>query len=185
MLMDDISRYVADEDDLAFEYELQRTPQSVVTWRRYLDSWKEDGRPDSHIVWLYERFCRQFQSDMEIWEDYIQWLLQRCGKSVEYTDIMELFIRSLSYCAKNCEDLCIMFLEFAIGQLDLKYIRMAFDISLKRLPRDGHGRVWEKVLRFIDETLSPLTRNEETEYDDIFEELSILIYKGLMRGIMN
>lgn len=25
MLMDDISRYVADEDDLAFEYELQRT----------------------------------------------------------------------------------------------------------------------------------------------------------------
>lgn len=179
MLMDDISRYVADEDDLAFEYELQRTPQSVVTWRRYLDSWKEDGRPDSHVVWLYERFCGQFQSDVEVWQDYIQWLLERCGKSVEYTDVMELFVRSLSYCAKNCEDLCIKFLEFAIGQLDLKYIRMALDISLKRLPRDGHGRVWEKVLRFIDETLSPLTRNEETEYDDVFEELSILIYKGL------
>lgn len=180
--MDGIGQYVVDEDDLAFEYELQRTPQSLVTWRRYLEGWKAQGagsRPDRHVMWLYERFAAQFERDAEVWLEYIQWALGRCGKGIDYTQILELFLRCLARCTKDCEKVCTMFLEFAVSQFDLKYIRMALDVSLKKLPRDSHGRAWEKVLRFIDEALAPLTRNEESDYEDELEELSIAVYRGL------
>lgn len=180
--MDEIGLYVVDEEDLAYEYELQQNPQSLITWRRYLESWKsqgEDKRPSRHVIWLYERFCAQFLQDVEVWMDYIQWSLKKCGTDVGYKQVMGLFTRCLSNVSNRCEEVCSMFLEFAISQFDLGYIRKAFDLSLKKLPIGSHGRVWEKVLRFVDETLAPLTRDEELEEESLLEELSLIIYKDL------
>lgn len=180
--MDIISRYVIDEDDVAYEYELQRTPQSTVTWRRYLDSWRSNDnnkRPDDHISWLYERFCDQFPDELDVWEEYIRWSLAICGDEVHYNLIFDLFQRCLMKFKGDCDSLCLLFLEFSISQYNLKMIRVALDTSLSKISRNTHARVWEMVLKFVYQTLLPLTEVDGAEYEDDIEKMSILIYKSL------
>ncbi|QLL30722.1 hypothetical protein HG536_0A05370 [Torulaspora globosa] len=180
--MEWLDQYIVREDDLAYEYELQRTPQSVVTWGRYLEDWKSQPRserPLKHVIWLYERFCAEFNDSIDVWKEYIRWLAGKCGEEVHYRFVIDLFLRCLRNFSKDCDELCLMFLEFAIEQADLEAIRIAFDMSLERVPRDSHGRVWDKMLRFIDERLAPLTEEDESVYENEEEELSVLIYKSL------
>lgn len=180
--MDWIGRYVVEEDDLAYEYDLQRAPESLITWRRYLEDWKSQPRatrPLQHVVWLYERFCNQFRGSLEVWREYIEWAIGICGKEVDYRFVVALFLRCLAELGKNCEEMCLMFLNFAIEQCDLEAIRLAFDMSLVRVPRGSQGRLWEKMLRFLDERLGPLTEEDESLYENEEEELSVLLYRSL------
>lgn len=180
--MEWIDQYIVREDDLAYEYELQRTPGSVVTWGRYLEDWKSQPRserPLKHVIWLYERFCAEFSDSADVWKEYIRWAAGKCGKEVHYRFMVDLFLRCLEKFSKGCDELCLMFLEFAIEQADLEAVRIAFDMSLKRVPRDLHGRFWDKILRFIDERLAPLTEEEGDVYEDEAEEFHVLIYKSL------
>lgn len=180
--MDTIGRYVIDEDDIAYEYELQRTPQSIVTWRRYLDSWRSrdnNKRPNDHISWLYERFCNQFPDELDVWEEYVRWSLAICGDEVTYDSVFDLFQRCLMKFKGGCDSLCLLFLEFSINQYDLRMIRIALDTSLSKISRDTHARVWEMVLIFVYETLLPLTEADGVEYEDDVEKMGILIYKSL------
>lgn len=181
-LMECIGQYVVGDDDLAYEYELQTTPHSLVTWGRYLEDWKAQPRsvrPLKHVIWLYERFCAEFGDSIDVWAEYIRWSAGLCGKQVDYKFVIELFLRCLNKFGKDCEDMCILFLEFAIEQMDLNAVRIALDISLRKVPRDSHGKLWDRILRFIDEKLAPLTGEDESVYENQEEELSVLVYKSL------
>ncbi|QLQ78287.1 hypothetical protein HG537_0A05340 [Torulaspora globosa] len=180
--MEWIDQYIVREDDIAYEYELQRTPENVVTWNRYLEDWKSQPRserPLKHVIWLYERACAEFSGNIEVWKEYIRWLMGKCGEEVDYKFVSELFLRCLLNFSKDCDELCLMFLEFSTEQADLETIRVAFDMALKRVPRESHGLFWDKMLRFIDERLAPLTEEDDSEYENEGEEFSVLIYKSL------
>lgn len=178
--MDYISRYVTEDDDIAFEYELQSTAEKKVTWKRYIGNWKaldRNRKPFEHIVWLYERFFQEFPRDQDVWEEYIKWIMD-CDE-LSYCLLADLFKRCLANFSKGCEKVCLMFLKFAIKQYDLGLIRIALDECVARLPRESHANIWELVLPFIYEVILPLTKVNDAVYEEKSEELSNLINRSL------
>ncbi|CCH60679.1 hypothetical protein TBLA_0D01710 [Henningerozyma blattae CBS 6284] len=185
--MEDIEKYIKNDTDIAFEYELQHTPDNILTWRRYLANWKSQLTSNSNeldkldqekrIIWLYERFCNQFPNDSELWEEFIQWLIDfnvdtrkyNIKMDIHYQDICKLFQKALSNfdlnisngkalnSNQNCEKLCLMYVRFSVYHYDLSFITNSLDMSLKRChSRDIHSQIWELILHFIYEKQLPL-----------------------------
>ncbi|GAV54028.1 hypothetical protein ZYGR_0AK05300 [Zygosaccharomyces rouxii] len=177
--MNCISRYVVDEEDIAFEYELQRTPLSIVTWKRYLEKWESQKRPLSHLVWLYERFCRQFANQEDIWCSYLRWMVHE--RKFDNLTIYQRFIHILEGFSAGCEELCFLMMEFATSEYQLEMIRHVLDVSLRKLGADSHWKIWEMVFKFLEEKMLPLTEfgDSQDEYQDEQERMEVLIYKSL------
>lgn len=176
--MDVITPFLIDEEDIAYEYELQKTPQSIITWGRYLESWNAKRRPLGNIIWLYERFCSQFQDQADIWEEYMQWAISK--QEFDYVAVFERFEKVLQNFRGRCDSLCLKILEFAINQYDLEMIRKTVDLCLVRIPRDSHGKIWEPILALIDDKILPLTaEHDESKVEDDYEEIETLIYQAL------
>ncbi|QLG72777.1 hypothetical protein HG535_0D04860 [Zygotorulaspora mrakii] len=178
-----MEEYITDSDDIAFEYELQSTPNNKVTWKRYLDSWKSQynkKKSVNHIVWLYERFCLQFTRDLEAWEEYIKWVLD--SDMFEYHAITNLFKRCLANFSHKCDRICLMFLKFAIAEYDLSVIRVALDESLSKISRDSHAKVWGLLLPFICQTMLPLSRIEHVPNEGQYEELLEVVHRCLFKN---
>ena len=130
-----VDENIRNDEDVAFEYEIQKTPQNILTWKRYIEYWKEEGRTDKQIRWLYERFCSQFVTDTSIWEDYIRW--ESTKEVVETSRIFWLFQRCLKSCVRDCDRICLSYLELAIEQYDLAMIRHALASSLMKMEREN------------------------------------------------
>ncbi|CAR28037.1 hypothetical protein ZYGR_0N05250 [Zygosaccharomyces rouxii] len=177
--MDCISRYVVDEEDVAFEYELQRTPLSIVTWKRYLEKWETQRRPLSHLVWLYERFCRQFADQEDIWCNYLRWIVNQ--RQFDTLTVYRRFIQILEGFSTGCEELCMLMMEFATSEYQLEMIRHILDVSLRKLGVESHWKIWEMIFKFLEEKMLPLTEfgDSQDEYQDEQEQMEALIYKSL------
>ncbi|CCF58487.1 hypothetical protein KAFR_0E03350 [Kazachstania africana CBS 2517] len=164
--MEYINGYIIDDDDIAFEYELQSTPQNMLTWKRYIETWKNqvkgDKRSVRHVFWLYERFCNQFHQDPEVWQEYIQWVIDT-GK-MHYLKIDAMYRRAFESCKRNCDTLCLQYMKFATGQFDLTLIRKALVTSLQKIAKENQFKIWYSVLEFVNKCLLPLM--EETLVDD-------------------
>ena len=172
MTLDYLSTYIRDEDDIAYEYELQKTPKNIVTWRRYLDLWKsqvqKNQRPRSHVLWLYRRLSNEFVHDVRVWQEYLDWVVIN-GVIADYREVSELFKRAIRECSGDCEDICLSFLKYAINQFDLELIRNAFDIVLNKVKAKSQAKVWGLILEFLKEKLSPLIQamtNEDEDEDE-------------------
>ncbi|CAI4059205.1 hypothetical protein SKDZ_04G6130 [Saccharomyces kudriavzevii ZP591] len=179
-----VDENIKNDEDVAFEYEIQKTPQNTLTWKRYLAYWKKEERTDEQIRWLYERFCSQFLTDASVWEEYIRW--ESTNKVIKTSRIFSLFQRCLNTCAQGCDSICLSYLELAIEQHDLSTIRHSLDSSLIRLDTKMHSKVWEPVLRFVAEKILPLTQWDSTQEDDEesadeAELMDILLAKGLVK----
>ncbi|GCE97863.1 pre-mRNA-splicing factor syf1 [Zygosaccharomyces mellis] len=177
--MDCINQYIIDEEDIAFEYELQRTPLSITTWRRYLENWESQRRPISHLVWLYERFCRQFADKEDTWCDYLRWIIDK--HQLNSLTIYQKFIHILEGFSTGCEKFCILMMEFATSEYQLEMIRHILDISLRKLEVGSHWKMWEIVFKFLEEKILPLTElsDSQDEYQDEQEQMETLIHKSL------
>ncbi|CCD22567.1 mRNA splicing protein SYF1 NDAI_0A04100 [Naumovozyma dairenensis CBS 421] len=182
------------EDDIAFEYELQKDPQNLTAWKRYLDHWKSQLRDPNNknskrtedlIEWLYERLLLQFVDDGELWMEYITWQNDRfMANKFKYSKMTLIFQKCLDTCQeKTPTDIYFMFLDFALEQYDLKLIREVFDISITRLKIQDQGTLWGKIIEFIYEKFLPLTFADEEDENDVeqdqYDELQLLIYKTL------
>lgn len=180
--MDYICRYVIDEEDVAFEYEIQRTPQSIITWKRYLEKWEHEKRPVSNLLWLYERFCRQFSDQEDIWCSYLGWMIHRG----EFDDlaIYQRFIKVLENFSNGCEEMCILLMEFVISEYELEMIRHVLDVSLRKLAASSHWKMWEMVFKFMEDKMLPLTEfgDSRDEFQDEQEQMEVMIYKSLFGG---
>ena len=190
MTLDYLSTYIRDEDDIAYEYELQKTPRNIVTWRRYLDLWKsqvqKNQRPASHVLWLYRRLSNEFVHDVGVWQEYLDWVVIN-GVIADYQEVSELFKKAIRECSGNSEDICLSFLKYAISQFYLKLIRNAFDIVLDKVKVKSQTKVWSLILEFLREKLSPLIQvmtneNENESEDDLTKlqgNLTVLISEAL------
>lgn len=182
--MNGIDENIKNDEDVAFEYEIQRTPQSILTWKRYLEYWENNGRTDEQIRWLYERFCSQFSTDASIWEEYIRW--ESTKKVASTSRILSLFRRCLKDCVQDCDRICLSYLELAMEQCDLATIRDAMNLSLMRVDTKMHSKVWEPVLRFITDKVLLLTQldslqEEDEENVDEAELINLLLTKGFAK----
>lgn len=195
-----MDRFVRDDADVAFEYELQKSPQNQLTWRRYLDQNTRQLQDslvktnvrinvaflEQKILWLYERFCFQFPTDPDVWLEYIRWIVDIKTNGTQYyirfnmnyKDISKIFERCLSNfndtTTEKPDDLCLMFIKFAIHHYDLSIILAALDMGLKKCKiKKNHSKIWELVLQFIEEKELPI--NEEDNYGKKSSELDFYL----------
>lgn len=202
--MDTINKYILDEEDIAFEYEIQKNSKSSLSWSRYIETWKQQNsndpkrRPVEHVIWLYNRFAEQFKDDLNVWNEYITWMIQiNTVFQNKYTEfVLCLHERCLeSIKSKDSERICIQYLKIAIEACNLCFIRKALDISLQRIKNKAkHAGIWESILTFLQDKLIPVCTalgEEEEEFalshpDDknedgtsVLEKLETLVYKVL------
>lgn len=202
--MEMINNYILDDEDIAFEYELQKDPTSSLSWNRYIETWKEQNskdskrRPITHIIWLYNRFLEQFKDDLNFWNEFITWMIQintvTQGKYTEF--VLHLHEKCLENIRnRDSEKICIQYLKIATEACNLAHIRKSLDASLKRVKnKSKHADIWGNVLNFLKEKLIPVcsalgedeesisfNHPEDNDGDEKseLEKLEILVYKSL------
>lgn len=194
--MDDFGTYILDEDDIAFEYELQKNPENVLSWSRYVEHWKTQNKEDSakrpivHIIWLYNRYIQQFMNNIEIWDEYLTWLIQintvtNGANTKLILQLHDICIQSVM--DKDSERICTQYLKLAIDSYDLESIRKALDLSLQRVKNKAkHAELWESVITFLQDKFIPVTlalneddqdKNDDNDDDSQLETLELIFYK--------
>ncbi|KAK5960937.1 mRNA splicing protein SYF1 PWA37_001458 [Arxiozyma heterogenica] len=169
-----IDKYIINDEDVAFEYELQKDSSEQVSWARYLDSWKKQYSVDptrrtiDHLIWLYNRYVNHFRNNLDPWSEYITWMIQiNTVENRKYTDfILDLHEECLKHVkVKDSGKISIQYLKLAVESCNLSHIRKAFDISLQRNSHSNgnnnnskvkHAEIWETLIVFLQEKLIPV-----------------------------
>lgn len=180
-----IGKYIVNDEDVAFEYELQKDSSDQVSWTRYLDTWKKQYSTDptkrtfDHLIWLHNRYVNQFKNDLDVWNEYITWMIQiNTVENGKYTDfILDLHEECLKYVnVKDSGKISIQYLKLSVESCNLGHIRKAFDISLQRNSHSNnnnnnnklrHAEIWETLILFLQEKLIPVCSTlREGDSDD-------------------
>lgn len=175
------------DDDVVYEYELQKVPGSVSVWKRYIDSWElqfSQGKKElKDVMWLYERMV-QCVSEFEMWERYIRLVETH---DVAYMQVFSLYRRCLEQCEVNGEFLS-KFVKFCVQSYDLGCIRQCVGLLLTKFKGKvrEHETVWNMILTFINENMIPIDEvgNEGIEFED-YDDLRMEIYKLLFTENLN
>ena len=180
--MEEINKYVTDDEDIAFEYELQKNPDDIQAWVHYLDRWKEQNKngfkSDEGVLWLFRRYVNQFMNNVDVWFVFITWISDTYT-GMDYVDIATLYNESIQNCGNKSEKLCLKYLKFSIEKNDLALIRQAFDISLSSLSKNSHYKLWEQLLIYIKDTVIPLIATVNQVEKSQVEQFTDLIEKVL------
>lgn len=211
-----IDKYILNDEDIAFEYELQKNPSDQISWSRYVDTWKKQYSNDpkrrtiEHIIWLYNRYINLFKDDLDVWNEYITWMVQiNTIENGKYTDfILDMHEECLKHVkGKDSGKISIQYLKLSVESCNLSHIRKAFDIALQRNSNSNsnsnnsklkHAEIWETLLNFLQEKLIPVCSVlRDSDYNDDYilnngnsddieksqlEKLEILIYKTLFES---
>ena len=143
------------DQDLVYEEELLRNPQSLKSWIRYIDSRKQDA--SVHLIsFLYERALTLLPYSYKLWKRYLDLRRLHAEKmhdlvSVaavrEHRQVNALYECSLRYLYK-LPRLWIDYCSFLQGQGLIGKTRKSFDLALQSLPISQHNRIWPMYLSF-------------------------------------
>ncbi|KAG0667920.1 pre-mRNA-splicing factor syf1 [Maudiozyma exigua] len=176
--MEEINKYVKDDEDIAYEYELQKSPDDIQAWVHYLDRWKEQNKngqkSNEGVLWLFRRYVNQFINNVDVWFVFITWMCDSYPR-MNYMDISTLYNEGIENCGIKSEKLCLKYLKFAIEKNDLALIRQAFDISLSSLSKNLHYKLWEQLLIYIRDTVIPLIKTADQGEKSQADQFSDLI----------
>lgn len=175
--MEDIDRYIKDDEDIAFEFELQSTPTNHKTWERYLSKWKQqlknNERTFNDLIWLYQRYALQFREDSDVWNEYINWLIEEQLFS-DYHGIIDCYDQAMHSVKGKFEVISIQYLKYAIGTLDIKVIVKALNDTLPVVPKQTHYKLWNLILEFIQSKIIPILNDNAEDSKsqlELFEEI--------------
>ena len=178
--MEDISIYIKDDEDIAFEYELQKSPEQLQTWEHYLDRWQEQNknglRSEDCILWLFRRYVNQFINNVDVWLVFIDWVIENSIYK-KYNDIPTIYEESIRNCGSKSEKLCLKYLKYAIETRDLTLIRESFDLGLEFTSKHSHYKLWEQLLLFIKNVLIPTTEAIDKDEKPQIEQFGEIIDK--------
>ncbi|SMN19627.1 similar to Saccharomyces cerevisiae YDR416W SYF1 Member of the NineTeen Complex (NTC) that contains Prp19p and stabilizes U6 snRNA in catalytic forms of the spliceosome containing U2 [Maudiozyma saulgeensis] len=177
--MEDISKYIKDDEDIAFEYELQNDPGQLQTWVRYIDRWREQNtnglRSEDCILWLFRRYVRQFMNNVDVWFVFINWVIDN-RIYTDYNEVATIYEESIRNCGNKSEKLCVNFLKYTIETRDLSLIRKSFDLGLEFTSKHSHYKLWEQLLSFIKNVListtESLDKDEKSQIEQFGETIS-------------
>ncbi|RKP38467.1 hypothetical protein BJ085DRAFT_23335 [Dimargaris cristalligena] len=151
----DLTHIRIPDDDLAFEDDIVRNPNTLRCWLRYLDH-KADA-PISHRVFLYERAVHELPGSYKLWKAYLDLRvsLVRGWNPVVYADhykrVNLCFERALILLHKMPR-LWLDYTALLAKQRLVTQTRRTFDRALRSLPITQHDRIWQSYIRFADHT---------------------------------
>lgn len=141
-----MDQYILDDDDLAYEYEIQKNPSDTVTWVRYIAK-KEQSDNLSAVIWLYERLCQQM-NDNNAWAQYIKYMLD---KHLPLGHIHNTIVKAQG--VLNDEKLYLKLLSVSIKQQNLLMTWHFLNLSLLHLNQKVHYNIWKLVVPFVKELI--------------------------------
>lgn len=124
--------------DLTFEYQLQKDPNDIDTWKRYLRSTTELKKQ----VFILER-CLRFNATKEFWLEYLE-ILHHCDDEI----VNEAYQRCLSQFKDK--DIWVKYLQRLNKQTDVRFILNEYVECFKTIDLEDHGDIWKLCLEFVD-----------------------------------
>ncbi|CCE63293.1 hypothetical protein TPHA_0E02010 [Tetrapisispora phaffii CBS 4417] len=182
-----MDNFIKDDDDIAYEYELQKDPNNRLTWERYINKKKNESDIDkTNIIWLYERCCLQLSETdiiecLNIYSVFFNYLILEIDfKDCKYL-VENLFINKLLKYYKNSkyskkkiivfEKICFELLNFCISRNEIQYIHILVNEFLKSTignnnSIESHRKLWTLLLEYIKLILNSDDRQEIIDIDN-------------------
>ncbi|MCJ1257817.1 pre-mRNA-splicing factor syf1 [Lignoscripta atroalba] len=142
----DLNLYLISGDDVVYEQDVLRDPESVKPWLAYVDFKHQHGTLLEQ-AFLLERASTQLPRSYKLWKMYLELRVKHLRNknpavhSSEYVKVNALFERALILLNKMPK-IWEMYLSFLMQQPLVTSTRRAFDKALRALPITQHNRVW-------------------------------------------
>ncbi|KAG2184774.1 hypothetical protein INT43_000687 [Umbelopsis isabellina] len=142
------------DDDVPYEEEILRNPQTLRCWLRYIEH-KKNG-PKNQLFLVYERCLMQLPGSYKIWKRYLDLRraqlngLNPIDHAEQFEAVSECYERALVLLNKMPR-IWLDYCTFLTKQPCITKTRRTFDKSLRSLPLTQHERVWSLYLEFAKE----------------------------------
>ena len=142
----DPSLYLISADDIVYEQDILREPDSIKPWLTYID-YKYQYGSILNQAYCLERACRALPRSYKLWKMYLQLRVKHIRSknsathSSEYAKVNALFERALILLNKMPR-IWEMYLSFLMKQPLVSFTRRLFDRALRALPITQHNRIW-------------------------------------------
>ena len=151
------------DDDLPFEEELLRNPQSLKAWTRYLahrssktsqaaSSPREKWARQAALNMVYERALKELPGSYKLWYNYLktrrQQVRPRCITDPGFEEVNCAFERALVFMHKMPR-IWLDYTAFLMEQRKITRLRRVFDRALRALPITQHERIWKPYVEFV------------------------------------
>jgi len=141
---------VLDEQDLAYEEEILRNPNSIKPWIRYIEH-KADA-PKNILNLVFERALKELPGSYKLWYNYLKvrrkQIKGRCITDPGYDEVNNCFERSLVFMHKMPR-IWIDYCKFLVKQQRITRTRRVMDRALRALPPTQHDRIWPIYIKFV------------------------------------
>jgi len=141
---------VLDEQDLVYEEEILRNPNSTKPWIRYIEH-KADA-PKNILNLVFERALKELPGSYKLWYNYLKvrrkQIKGRCITDPGYDEVNNCFERSLVFMHKMPR-IWIDYCKFLVKQQRITRTRRVFDRALRALPPTQHDRIWPLYIKFV------------------------------------
>ena len=150
----DPSLYLISADDVVYEQDILRDPDSIKPWLIYVDYKHQHGSLLDQ-AFLLERACRALPRSYKLWKVYLELRIKHlrnknsAAYSSEYAKVNALFERALILLNKMPR-IWEMYLSFLMKQPIVTFTRRTFDRALRALPITQHNRIWALYRPFAD-----------------------------------
>ena len=149
---------VFEEEDLPFEEELLRNPQSLKSWLRYIDS--RETAASSKLNMLYERAIKELPGSYKLWYRYLRLrrlqVRGRCVTDPMHEQVSNCFERALVFMNKMPR-IWMDYCSYVVGLCKVTKARRIFDRALRALPVTQHHRIWPLYLDWAKQHPIPET----------------------------
>lgn len=138
--------YLISADDVVYEHDILREPNSIKPWLVYIDSKYQHGSLLGQ-AYVLERACKALPRSYKLWKMYLELrvkhLRSRNGAThrCEYAKVNALFERALILLNKMPR-IWELYLSFLMKQPLITFTRRTFDRALRALPITQHNRIW-------------------------------------------
>lgn len=138
--------YLISSDDVVYEQDILRNPDSIKPWLVYVDHKLQSGCLLEQ-VFVLERACKQLPRSYKLWKLYLELRMKHLRNmnpavhAAEFTKVNSLFERALVLLNKMPK-IWEMYLTFLMKQPLISFTRQTFDRALRSLPLTQHNRIW-------------------------------------------
>ncbi len=184
---DDPSLYLISADDVVYEQDILRDPDSIKPWLAYID-FKHQHGTTLNQAYVLERACRALPRSYKLWKMYLELRIKHLRNknsathSKEFAKVNALFERALILLNKMPK-IWEMYLSFLMKQPLVTVTRRTFDSALRALPITQHNRIWALYRPFAnsasgDTAIKIWRRYMQIHPEDSEDFIELLIEQG-------
>ena len=143
----DKSLYLISADDVVYEQDILRDPDSIKPWLVYIDHKHQSGSLLEQ-VFVLDRACRRLPRSYKLWKMHLELRIKHLRNmnpalhTEEFAKVNALFEQALILLNKMPK-IWEMYLSFLLKQPQITFTRQTFDRALRSLPLTQHHRIWK------------------------------------------